>query len=100
MRDGRVLLRASRRRGRPPREVESGEDPFVALPKSIQTSIRGGAGNDSLRGHKGFDNLNAGPGDDVIKADDGKQDIVSCGAGEDKADIDNKDDVSRCEKLT
>jgi Ca2+-binding RTX toxin-like protein len=81
-------------------EVESGEDPFVALPKSIQTSIRGGAGDDVLRGHKGFDNLNAGSGDDVIKADDGKRDIVSCGSGKDKADVDKKDDVSRCEKLT
>ncbi len=81
-------------------EAESGEEQFVALPKSIQTSVKGGAGNDSLRGHKGFDSLKAGPGDDVIKADDGKQDIVSCGSGKDKADVDNKDDVSGCERET
>ncbi len=36
----------------------------------------------------------------MIKADDGKRDIVECNGGRDKADVDNKDDVSGCEKTT
>jgi len=36
----------------------------------------------------------------VIKADDGKRDDIACGKGDDRADVDAKDDVRGCEKLT
>lgn len=81
-------------------ETEKGQNPYETLPKTTATEVKGGGGNDKIRGHKGFDNIRAGAGDDVIKADDGKPDNVNCGAGEDKADVDRKDDLKGCEKKT
>ncbi|MDX6587776.1 MAG: hypothetical protein QOI31_2249 [Solirubrobacterales bacterium] len=83
-------------KGVPPDE----EGAFGKVPKATDSLLKGGAGDDTIRGHKGFDNINAGADDDVVKADDGKKDTVKCGPGEDKADVDSKDDVSGCEKLT
>lgn len=72
---------------------------------AAQTSAHGrrsratwGSGDDTIRGHKGFDDISGGS--DVIKADDGRRDVVRCGRGDDKADVDLKDDVSGCEKKT
>ena len=36
----------------------------------------------------------------VIKADDGRADNVNCGTGRDKADVDSKDDLKSCERLS
>jgi hypothetical protein len=77
-------------KGVPPDEDGS----FGPIPKSIDSLLKGGGGDDRLRGHKGFDKLLGGPGADIIKADDGKRDVVKCGGG------DSKDDVSGCEKKT
>ena len=63
-------------------------------------SSRGALAIDKIRGHKGFDNINAGSGGDVIKADDGKKDAVKCGPGDDRADVDSKDETSGCERET
>ena len=79
---------------------EKGQQPYEPLGKSINTTIKGGSGADTIRGHKGFDDIQAGSGRDAIKADDGRADNVDCGKGQDKADVDNKDDVAGCEKLT
>lgn len=80
--------------------VESGEPAFGPIPKGFEAVIKGADGNDVIRGHKGFDEISGGKGADVIKADDGKRDIVECNGGKDKADVDEKDAVSGCEKLT
>ncbi len=61
--------------------------------------MRGGQGDDILAGGKGKDRLVAGPGDDTIRAQDGKADVVRCGAGKDIAVVDKKDQVSGCEKV-
>lgn len=81
-------------------ETEKGQEPYRPLTKRMDTTVTGGSGNDLIRGHKGFDNIRAGSGKDVIKADDGVADNVNCGTGKDKADVDRKDDVANCEKLT
>jgi RTX calcium-binding nonapeptide repeat (4 copies) len=81
--------------------VPAGPDgDYGPIPKDFDSLLIGGAGDDTIRGHKGFDDINAGSGADVIKADDGKADVVKCGRGKDKADVDSKDDVSGCEKKT
>jgi Ca2+-binding RTX toxin-like protein len=77
-----------------------GEEPFERIPNTMSTNVKTGGGADKIRGHKGFDNIRAGAGDDVIKADDGKADNVNCGTGRDKADVDSKDDLKSCEKLS
>jgi Ca2+-binding RTX toxin-like protein len=74
--------------------------PYGALPKTVDALLKGGGGNDKLRGHLGLDKLKGGGGDDVIKADDGRRDLVVCGDGEDKADVDPKDIVRGCETKT
>ena len=71
---------------------------FSGIPRAMDSLLRGGEGGDTIRGHRGFDKISGGPGPDVIKADDGKRDVVSCGKGVDKADVDSKDDTSSCEK--
>lgn len=70
--------------------------------------LDGGAGDDDLDGGPGTDRLEGGPGADILRGDDGNdthrareptgfaavQDIVSCGAGTDFAEVDLKDAVS------
>lgn len=74
--------------------------PFGPVPKNAEALLKGGGGNDKLRGHLGLDKLKGGGGDDLIKADDGRRDLVVCGDGEDRADVDSKDIVRGCETKT
>ena len=60
--------------------------------------IDGREGNDRLTGGPGKDQILGGPGDDRINAKDGAADVVTCGAGKDRAVVDRKDRVSGCEK--
>jgi Ca2+-binding RTX toxin-like protein len=82
---------------------------FGPLPKTIKAVIKGDGGNDTLIGHPGPDNINAGAGtdtvkalagDDVVNTADGVADTVDCGLGNDKAVVDNKDDLTSCEVVT
>jgi RTX calcium-binding nonapeptide repeat (4 copies) len=68
--------------------------------------LRGGAGDDCLRGHRGADVLRGGlgtdvfgggAGDDVIRSDDGRRELVNCGAGRDRAIADRGDRLKGCE---
>jgi Ca2+-binding RTX toxin-like protein len=68
----------------------------------------GGPGNDRLEGGRGKDALDAGgganrysagPGDDSIDAANGRRDTVSCGAGQDRARVDQRDDLRGCERV-
>jgi RTX calcium-binding nonapeptide repeat (4 copies) len=61
--------------------------------------LYGGAGADRLRGGPGSDHLNGGAGDDVSHARDGQIDFVSCGAGRDRAYVDERDRVRGCESI-
>ena len=84
---------------------------------STDVVLRGGAGNDTIHAHKGAgvidgeggkdhlfpgggeDVARGGGGKDVIKAADGQPDVVDCGPGHDKAFVDHKDRVKRCERV-
>jgi hypothetical protein len=67
----------------------------------------GGRGRDTLNPGKGRDGVNmrdgvelAAPGRDVIRARDGAVDQISCGAGRDRAFVDEVEDgVYDCEEL-
>jgi hypothetical protein len=71
-------------------------------------TLRGGAGRDSLVGGAGDDVLTGGPavneysagrGNDTIHAKNGKRETVHCGAGDDKATIDDRDTLRSCEQV-
>jgi hypothetical protein len=61
--------------------------------------LAGGTGGDRLNGGTGSDDLDGGPGADVIKARDRDRDTVRCGAGDDRAKVDRRDRVRRCENV-
>ena len=61
--------------------------------------IVGTAGPDRLRGTTGTDRVLAGPGDDVIFVRDGRRDVVSCGAGIDRAIADQRDVLAGCDRI-
>ena len=61
--------------------------------------LDGGPGDDELLGGAGADSLVASAGDDVIKARDDARDVVSCGAGTDRAIVDALDVVKLCETV-
>jgi Ca2+-binding RTX toxin-like protein len=64
--------------------------------------LNGGAGNDLLVGAGGRDRLFGGPGNDTLRADgDNRRDFVDCGVGtNDRAFVDARDVVTRCETVT
>lgn len=61
--------------------------------------LSGGRGNDTITGGGGSDFLSGNTGDDTINARDGFSDRVDCGAGADRAVVDQFDEVSRCENV-
>jgi hypothetical protein len=90
---------------------------FGPVPEFVRVTINGGAGSDVLRGHggknqlngkgggdtlRGFDakdDLNGGKGGDLIRAADNREDQVACGRGDDKAVVDQNDNLSGCEDV-
>ena len=56
--------------------------------------LLGGAGADAVYGDSGRDVLLGGPGNDHLYADDGRRDVVYCGAGRDTVFADAADRVS------
>jgi Ca2+-binding RTX toxin-like protein len=93
------------------------KDDFDPLPRRVASEVTGGGGADVIRGHVGFDDMSGdggadrlipgagadrvlgGAGPDVIKAAGGGGDNVQCGAGRDKAVVDERDETSGCERL-
>ncbi len=61
--------------------------------------LSGGEGNDTITGGGGSDSLSGNTGDDTINARDGFSDRVDCGAGIDRAVVDQFDEVGRCENV-
>lgn len=59
--------------------------------------VSGGSGPDAVTGGPGRDRLIGGSGDDALAARDGERDVVDCGAGYDRADVDRLDSVRSCE---
>jgi Ca2+-binding RTX toxin-like protein len=62
-------------------------------------SLTSGSGNDTIDGGGGNDVLSGGDGDDTIRARDGFADFISCGEGNDTAEVDTLDTVSECETV-
>jgi Ca2+-binding RTX toxin-like protein len=56
--------------------------------------LNGGNGNDRLNAGGGTNRLNGGRGNDRLNAQNGKQDKVRCGAGQDRAVVDADDTVA------
>jgi Ca2+-binding RTX toxin-like protein len=62
--------------------------------------LAGGAGRDVLDGGPGADRLDGGADDDELRVRDGEPDTVACGAGADRVDADQLDQVAAdCEAL-
>lgn len=62
--------------------------------------IVGGPGADRLVGGPGHDIILAGLGADLVDADDGEKDLVKCGPGHDRAKVDRRDVIRRCETVS
>ena len=62
--------------------------------------LTGGSGNDVLAGGSGTNRYDAGAGNDRIAAANGRRELVSCGTGRDRARVDRRDRVRRCERVT
>jgi hypothetical protein len=84
----------------------AGKDTLNGL--SGNDSLTGGAGNDKLGGSTGNDKLNGGagrnsynggPGNDTINAVNRVAETIDCGSGRDRATVDRKDRVKRCERV-
>ncbi|MFN2616377.1 MAG: proprotein convertase P-domain-containing protein [Thermoleophilaceae bacterium] len=62
--------------------------------------LSGGSGRDRITGGSGRDRIFGGGSNDRINAVDGTRDRVNCGAGgHDRARVDRRDSVSRCERV-
>jgi hypothetical protein len=61
--------------------------------------LAGGAGADRLAGDGGVDAHRAGAGADRVSAADGRRELVDCGTGRDRARVDRRDRVTRCEQV-
>ncbi len=59
----------------------------------------GGAGADRLLGGPGRNRYSAGAGNDVVDARNRRAEVVSCGAGRDRARVDRSDTVRGCERF-
>lgn len=78
--------------------VGSGADTLAGNDATNQ--LTGGGGNDTIDGGRGNDILQGQDGDDTINAVDGFADVVTCGAGNDVANVDTLDTVSNdCETV-
>lgn len=60
--------------------------------------LTGRAGADILRGGRGVDGFDGGDGDDLLESQDGRPELVVCGAGADTAIADGIDVLMGCEK--
>jgi hypothetical protein len=87
-------------------EGRRGDDRLFGL--GGRDCVTGGAGDDTLAGDGGRDVLSggagrnsysAGPGRDRVKAANGVREVVDCGAGRDRATVDRRDRVRRCESV-
>jgi Ca2+-binding RTX toxin-like protein len=85
----------------------AGEDKLVGgdgddklLGEAGRDSLDGGNGKDKLTGGSGVNSYKGGAGNDVVKARNGRRETIDCGAGKkDKATVDKRDVVRRCEKV-
>jgi Ca2+-binding RTX toxin-like protein len=63
-------------------------------------TLEGGNGNDYLEDNLGQNVFSGGPGDDYIQAaTNGVRDVIDCGPGNDRADVDPSDSVVGCEDV-
>jgi hypothetical protein len=62
--------------------------------------LTGGSGTDTLIGGAGVNAYDAGSGNDVVDSVNQRVELVRCGAGQDKASVDRRDQVSGCERVT
>ena len=62
--------------------------------------LTGGTGADRLIGAGGVNRYDAGAGNDVVNAANQRAELVSCGSGRDRAQVDRSDRVRNCERVT
>ena len=88
--------------------IEGGDDDDDIVGGDRDDRLRGGRGDDrifagdghdDLNGDSGFDDLFGEDGDDQIKAADGFHDDIDGGGGDDEAEIDFFDEVSRIDDI-
>jgi Ca2+-binding RTX toxin-like protein len=63
-------------------------------------TLTGSTGNDKLSGGTGKNKYSGGPGNDTINARNRKTETIDCGSGRDRATVDRRDRVKRCERVS
>jgi hypothetical protein len=74
----------------------NGDDHLVG--DAAANTLDGGGGEDTIVGGHGLDGLYGGAGRDKVEARDGELDVVDCGPGMDRAELDLEDEARRCER--
>lgn len=100
--DDRILARGGRNRiegngGNDSIASGAGADAIFGGPGDDR--IAAGPGNDLIVGGPGRDTIAAGRGNDTVEARDGFRDVVDCGPGRDRAEVDRLDVVRGCERV-
>lgn len=83
--------------GSPPLRGTNG--PEIVVGSRTSDQIAGGAGRDRICGRGGRDRLSGGPGRDLLSSADSSRDKVDCGPDLDRAVVDPRDRVRRCERV-
>jgi hypothetical protein len=73
--------------------------PEIVVGSRTTDQIAGGAGRDRICGRGGRDRLSGGPGRDLLRSVDSSSDVVDGGPGFDRAVVDPRDRVRRCERV-
>ena len=72
----------------------------ISKATSATTCSRAESGNDYLEDNLGQNQFLGGAGDDYVQAaNNGLRDVIDCGAGKDRADVDALDQVVGCEDV-
>lgn len=74
-------------------------DDSVTLTGAPPSVVHGGDGDDTISGGPAPDRLYGDAGNDTIDARDGLADVVDCGAGDDRAELDAIDTAVNCETV-
>ena len=80
--------------------IDSGGGNDLVKDEDGDDTVVTGPGNDTIQAGRGAETIDAGDGDDDVRVRDGIKDTVVCGAGADKVDADQLDDVAPdCENV-
>ncbi|HEX8207556.1 MAG TPA: hypothetical protein VF587_15950, partial [Solirubrobacteraceae bacterium] len=80
-------------------DIRTGDGADEVVGGGGDDTLVSGEGNDVVQGGLGADTIDAGNGDDELRVRDGAVDSAGCGAGADRAQVEDADRLSDCETV-